>query len=355
MRPDTPLASAARKLSAALLVLLLAAACQGQSDSSEKGDQAETLRLGYFANLTHAVALAGLESGRLERSLGSETQLETRTFNAGPAAVEALLSGGLDASFVGPNPAINAFVRSGGAVQVAAGAASGGASLVVRPDIGGPQGLQGKRLATPQRGNTQDVALRTWLGDNGLRTTLEGGGDVVIQHQENAQTLETFRTGDIDGAWVPEPWATRLVQEGEGKVLVDERDLWPGGHFVTTHLLIRTEYLRRHPETVRKLIQGEVETIDWLNANPEEGRRVVNESLAKITGKALPTQVIEAAWSNLTFTFDPIAASLPRMAANAKELGLLPPGKLGDVSEIYDLRLLEELLRDAGRQELARP
>jgi NitT/TauT family transport system substrate-binding protein len=357
VKPETSLPSRVRSIGVTLLIplLLLAAACQGRSESSAKEGPAESLRLGYFANLTHAVPLAGLESGRLERSLGLGTKLETRTFNAGPPAVEALLSGGLDASFLGPNPAINAFVRSGGAVRVVSGAASGGASLVVRPGIDSSQALKGKRLATPQRGNTQDVTLRTWLRDSGLPTTLEGGGDVVIQHQENAQTLETFRTGDIDGAWVPEPWATRLVLEGGGEVLVNEADLWPGGRFVTTHLLVRTEYLRRHPETIRNLIRGEIETIDWLNENPEEGRQTVNEALRRVTGKALAPEVIETAWSNLTFTYDPIAASLPRMAANARALGLLPPGKLGDVSEIYDLRLLEQLLADDGRQELVRP
>ncbi|MGH2733493.1 MAG: ABC transporter substrate-binding protein [Actinomycetota bacterium] len=352
---DVSLASAARRLTGALAILYVAAACGGQSGSSAKDGRVGSLRLGYFANLTHAVAVAGVESGRLQRSLGPGASLETKIFNAGPPAVESLLSGALDASFVGPNPAINAFVRSGGAVRVVSGAASGGASLVVRPGLDDPGALRGKRLATPQLGNTQDVALRTWLKEHGLATTLEGGGDVVIQHQENAQTLQTFRTGAIDGAWVPEPWGSRLVLEGGGKVLVDEADLWPGGRFVTTHLLVRTDYLRDHPETIRRLIQGEIETIDWLNANPQEGRRVVNEGLAKITGKALPEPIIEAAWSNLTFTYDPIATSLPAMAANAKGLGLLPPGKTSDIAKIYDLRLLESLLRDGGREEPARP
>lgn len=354
MKRKPPVASIARRLGAVLLVVSLAA-CQGQAGSSPDEREPRPLRLGYFANLTHAVALAGLESGRFQRSLGPGTKLEARIVNAGPSAVASLLSGALDASFVGPNPAINAFVRSGGAVRVVSGAASGGAFLVVQPGIDSPQALKGKRLATPQRGNTQDVALRTWLKENGLETTLEGGGDVSILHQENAQTLETFRAGTIDGAWVPEPWATRLVLEGGGKVLVDERDLWPDGRFVTTHLLVRTDYLRRHPDTIRRLIQGEIETIDWLNANPQEGRQLVNRALEEITGKALPEPVMEAAWSKLTFTHDPIAASLPRMAASAKQLGLLPPGRLGDVSKIYDLTLLEKLLADDGRQELPRP
>jgi NitT/TauT family transport system substrate-binding protein len=186
------------------------------------------LRLGYFANVTHAPAIwrrAGLPA----EALGPGVKLELRTFNAGPEAVEAIFSDALDISYIGPNPAINAFAQSGGeAIRIVAGATSGGAALVVNPKISAPAQLKGTRLATPQRGNTQDVALRAWLAENGLASDLEGGGDVSILPQANAQTLETFRAGEIQGAWVPEPWATRLVLEGGGSVLVDERTLWPG-------------------------------------------------------------------------------------------------------------------------------
>ena len=151
----------------------------------------------------------------------------------------------IDITFIGPNPAINAYAKSNGeAVRVISGSTSGGAFLVVRPDINTAQDLKGKKIATPSLGNTQDVALRAWLKSNGLATDTAGGGDVSVVPQENAQTLETFIAGTIDGAWVPEPWATRLIQDGGAKVLVDERDLWPDGKYVTTHLLVATKFLR---------------------------------------------------------------------------------------------------------------
>jgi NitT/TauT family transport system substrate-binding protein len=198
-----------------------------------------TLRLGYFPNVTHASALVGVGAGIFADKLGPDVRVETKSFNAGGAAIEALFGDAIDATYVGPNPAINGYVKSKGqALRIVSGATSGGAFLVVRPEIGGAADLRGKKLATPQLGQTQDVALRSWLKAQGLRTDAQGGGDVSVLPQENAQTLELFKSGDIDGAWVPEPWATRLVQEGGAKVLVDERTLWPDGKFVTTQLVV---------------------------------------------------------------------------------------------------------------------
>jgi ABC-type nitrate/sulfonate/bicarbonate transport system substrate-binding protein len=213
-----------------LVALLLSAAVLGAcgaSGSHPASSQPVTLRLGHFANLTHATALVGLRKGIFAEALGPSVSLRTSVFGAGPEAVEALLSNSVDAAYVGPNPAVNAFVQSRGrGVRVVSGATSGGASLVVRPSIAAPADLRGRTLATPQLGNTQDVALRWWLAGRGLRTSPQGGGDVAILPQDNAQTLLAFRSGQIDGAWVPEPWATRLVLEAGGRQLVDERDLW---------------------------------------------------------------------------------------------------------------------------------
>jgi NitT/TauT family transport system substrate-binding protein len=341
----------------AMLALALMAACAGGAATASKGSRAAkppaTLRLGYFPNITHAPAIAGVDSGTFQKALGAATRLEPAVFNAGPAAVTALLSDGLDAAFIGPNPALTAYLTSEGeAIRIISGAASGGASLVVQPRITEPDALKGARIATPQRGNTQDVALRTWLEGHGMRTTLEGGGDVTILPQDNAQTLETFRSGDIDGAWVPEPWATRLVREGAGRVLVDERDLWPEGRFSTTLLVVRAEYLAAHPGAVAALVKGHIETIDLLNGNPAEGRELVNEGLRKLTGKGLAPGVIAEAWSNLSFTTDPIATSLREMAAHARDVGLLPAGK-ADLDRMYELGALNDDLRRAGREEVS--
>lgn len=342
-------------LTVALVLLLgaLVSACGFSGGSAgSAASQPVTLRLGYFPNLTHATAVVGVHEGIFARYLPAQVTLQTFTFNAGPSAIEALFAEGLDATYIGPNPAMNGYVRSRGqALRIVAGATSGGAFLVVRPPIASPGDLVGKRVASPQLGNTQDVALRHWLQTQGLRTTVTGTGDVSVVPQENAQTLESFRSGQVDGAWVPEPWATRLVQEAGGRVLLDERELWPGGQFVTTHLVVRAAFLRDRPDLVEALLRGHVEATDFLNRDPAQAQRLFNEGFAKITGSRVPDELLAATWRNLTFTVDPVASSLRKSAADAAELGLL---NLAGVSldGIYDVRLLNQILTTAGRSEV---
>lgn len=316
--------------------LLIVGAC-----GNSKADAGQvTVRLGYFPNITHATALVGVEKGIFAEKLGRD-RLETRTFNAGPSAVEALFAGAIDAAYIGPNPAVNAFTKSkGAAVRIISGATSGGAFFVVRPDITDAAQLKGKKVASPQLGGTQDVALRAWLEDQGLKTDTTGGGDVTVLPQENAQTLETFKAGQIVGAWVPEPWATRLVLEGGGKVLVDEATLWPEGKFVTTHLIVRTDFLKKHPDTMRRLLVGQVAANEFVNRNTAEAQALANTAIEKATGKKLAPRIIETAWRNLLFTNDPVAASLKASAHNATAVGLLDKV---DLDGIYDLDLWQEV------------
>lgn len=326
-------------------------ACTTPDTPSPAASPAEPveLRLGYFPNLTHATALVGVEKELFKGELGSGVTLETATFNAGPAAVEALLADALDASYIGPNPAVNAYVKSkGAAVRVIAGATSGGAFFVVRPEIHSAADLKGKTVASPQLGGTQDVALRAWLRSQGLSVPLTGAGDLTIAPQENAQTLETFRSGQIAGAWVPEPWATRLQIEGGGVVLVDERALWPEGRFVTTHLLVRTEYLSAHPDVVAGLIKGHLAAEDWIVAHPDEAASVANGALQKITGKPIKPEILTAAWSNLLFTHDPLASTLLKAAKDAADVGLLDLAGQ-DLRGLYALDPLNKALAEAGR------
>jgi NitT/TauT family transport system substrate-binding protein len=346
----------------AAALLMTAAGCNDDDDESVSSGgttpggggatelaTADTVRLGFFANVTHAPAIVGVEEGLFEEKLG-ETKLETSTFNAGGEAVEALFADALDITFIGPNPAINAFAQSGGeAVRIVAGSTSGGAFLVVKPEINSSADLVGKKVATPALGNTQDVALRAWLADQGYETDTAGGGDVSIVPQANADTLTTFIDGQIDGAWLPEPWATRLIQEAGAKVLVDEADLWPDGQFVTTHLLVRTAFLEQYPGTVKAIIEAELEALQFIAENSDEAKAVTNAGIERITTKALPQEVIDAAWENLEFTPDPIAASLVKSAEDAVEADLLEPVELDG---IYDLTLLNELLQAAGDPEV---
>ncbi|MBU1226692.1 MAG: ABC transporter substrate-binding protein, partial [Actinobacteria bacterium] len=220
----------------------------------------------------------------------------------------------------------------------------------VAPQIQSVADLRGTTISTPAVGNTQDVALRAWLAEQGFEASLEGGGDVSIAPQDNAQTLETFRSGEIQGAWVPEPWATRLVLEGGGHVLIDERDLWPGGQFVTTHLVVSTTFLDAHPDLVMAILRGLIRAQDLIASDPLEAQQVVNRTIEEITGRALPDEVISGAWANLTFTLDPIASSLAESAADAVAAGLLEPV---DLDGIYDLSLLNELLRAGGEPEVS--
>jgi NitT/TauT family transport system substrate-binding protein len=341
-----------RLLLSLLAVVSLAAACGGDDDadaSSEATADAVTLRLGVFPNITHATGLTGIDEGIFERALGDNT-LEVSFFNAGPEASEALLSGAVDATYIGPNPAINAFANSNGeAIRIIAGATSGGAFLVTTPEITSIEQLAGTKLATPQLGNTQDVALRAYLKQNGYETDETGGGDVSIIPQANADTLAAFQAGDIDGAWVPEPWATRLIQEGGGRVLVDERDLWPDGAYVTTHLIVSTEFLEEHPDVVKQLLQGHIEADELVNREPEAAKAAANAQILAATDKEIPAEVLDAAWENLTFTVDPVASSLERSASEATDLGLLEAVDLGG---IHDLTLLNELLLAAGAEEV---
>jgi len=341
------------------LVLLAGSACGNDEPStattpgtggSAGSDAPVTVRLGYFPNVTHAPALVGVKNGLFEEAIGDNT-LETTTFNAGPEAIEALFADALDISYIGPNPAINGYAKSEGeAIRIVSGSTSGGAFLVVNDDIGSAADLAGKKIATPQLGNTQDVALRAWLIDEGFETDTSGGGDVSIVPQANADTLTAFKEGDIDGAWVPEPWATRLIQEGDGKVLVDEADLWDNGQFVTTHIIVRTAFLDEHPDVVKQVLEGHLDALDFIAANPEEAKTATNDQIEALTQKRLPDEVIDASWENLEFTYDPIAPSLQGSATDAQEVGLLEPV---DLSDIYALDVLNAILAERNETEVS--
>nr|WP_234995697.1 ABC transporter substrate-binding protein [Streptoalloteichus hindustanus] len=313
--------------------------------ATDKGPAAE-LRLGYFPNVTHASALIGVDKGFLAKELGS-TKLTTQSFNAGPDEVSALLGGSLDAGFIGSGPAINAFAKSQGeTVRLVAGATSGGAQLVVRPGITAPDGLRGRVIATPQLGNTQDVALKKWLAEKGLAIG-DGSDKVRVTNADNPRTLEAFRGGEVDAAWLPEPWASRLVLEAGAQVLVDERHLWEGGQFPSTVLIVRTRFLREHPRTVEALLRGQLAATDWAAANGAEARAVVNRQLEKLTGKALSQPVLDRAFAGIQLTTDPLARTFPRLAKDAVTAGVVRSAP--DLAGFVDLRPLNTVLAAGGR------
>ncbi|HXA27422.1 MAG TPA: ABC transporter substrate-binding protein [Candidatus Angelobacter sp.] len=349
-----PASSTTRRIAAALAVLasagMLAACGQPAAATQSRADTGPVnLRLGYFPNLTHAIPMVGLDKGFYAKSLGSNVTLTTQTFNAGPAAVEAIFGGALDAAYVGPNPAINAYVKSkGDLVRVIAGAASGGAALVVRPAAGiqTAANLRGKKLATPQLGNTQDVALRSYLAAHGLKTNPQGGGDVSITSTDNATILQLLKQGQLDGAWLPEPWVSRAVAEAGATVFVDEATLWPSGQFPTTELVVTTAFLQAHPTTVRHLVEAHVATAAWIKANPADAQTSVNNALLKLTQKKLDPTVLATAWQKLDFTVDPLATALAKQASAAHDAGLI--GSV-DLHGIMDLTVLNGVLTSQGK------
>jgi NitT/TauT family transport system substrate-binding protein len=310
----------------------------------------KTLRIGYFPNINHAQAVIGLGNGDFQKALGNNVKVETFQFNAGPSAIESLLANRIDVSYIGPNPAINGYVVSDGKdVRVITGATSGGASFVVRNDSGinTIKDFGGKKFASPQLGNTQDVALRKYLVDNGFKTT-ENGGNVTVTPVANADILTLFLKKEIDGAWVPEPWATRLVKEANGKILIDERDLWPPeGKFVTAHIIVRPDYLKENPDVIKKLITAHVNETQWINSNKEQAIKEFNVQLKKLTGKELPEDVLAESLTRLEFTDDPVKSSLLKSANDAYDLGFLAKGKARpNLDGIYDLTLLNQVLSE---------
>jgi NitT/TauT family transport system substrate-binding protein len=314
-------------------------------------DTRVVVRAGHFPNITHSQALIGKANGWFERALASEARIEWKIFNAGPSAIEALFAGAIDLTYIGPNPAITGYVRSQGeALRIIAGATSGGAALVVRSDAGiqQPEDFHGKRIASPQLGNTQDVALRAWLLGRKLRLR-EKGGDVQVIPIANPDQLTLFLKREIDAAWAPEPWASRLIREANGRLFLDERELWPNGQFVTAHLIVSRKFLKQHRPLIKKWLQAHVELTEWINKNQPEAKQILNQEIKRETGKALPQAVLDDSFSRLHVTYDPIRSSLFISARWAYELGFLGRER-PDLSGLYDLSVLNEVLREKGKK-----
>ncbi|MGW2032591.1 MULTISPECIES: aliphatic sulfonate ABC transporter substrate-binding protein [Streptomyces] len=347
----------------AALPLLSLAACGYGSDSKDddagakiatgakKIDGLGSVKIGYFGNLTHATALVGNQKGFFQKELGA-TEAKYQIFNAGPSEIEALNSGSIDIGWIGPSPAINGYTKSDGkSLRIIGGSASGGVKLVVNPEkIKSLKDVKGKKIATPQLGNTQDVAFLNWVAEQGWKVDAQSGkGDVSVVRTDNKVTPDAYKSGSIDGAWVPEPTASKLVAEG-GKVLLDESTLWPDKKFVITNIIVSQKFLKEHPKAVEAVLKASVETNKWINANPDEAKAAANKQLGIDSGKELPAKVLDPAWKSVQFTDDPLAATLDTEAKHAVKAGLLENPKLDG---IYDLTLLNKVLRAEGEQTVS--
>jgi NitT/TauT family transport system substrate-binding protein len=317
------------------------------------------LRVGHFPNITHAQAVIahGLSrqgKGWFENRLGSDVEVQWFIYNAGPSAMEAIFTKSIDFTYVGPNPAINAHLKSRGEeIRIVAGACSGGAALVVQQDgrIKTDKDFKGRKVATPQLGNTQDVAARAWLQSKGFRITMTGG-DALVVPTANPDQLALFQKGDMDAVWTVEPSVTRLVLEAKGRVYLEENTLWPdtGGKYVTTHLASSARFLKEQPALLKKWIAAHVDLTAWINAHPDEAKKILNEEMKAETTKALPPQTLDEAWKRLELTHDPIRASLLKSADDAHRIGFIKDKP--DLSRIYDLKLLNEVLKEKNLPEV---
>jgi sulfonate transport system substrate-binding protein len=356
-----------RRFAALAVIGVLAAsltACGGDDDKSDDnaggtggtGGGAVTddyqVKLGYFPNLTHASAIIGVQKNYFKDELAkSGASVKTFQFNSGSDTIEALLGGSLDATYIGPSPTVTAYAQSQGGVQVISGATSGGASFIVNSDIKSDADLAGKTFATPGLANTQDIAFKYWLKQKGYQVSPDGTGDLTILNQDNSETVTAFATGDIDGAWVPEPYATQLVNEG-GTKLVDEADLWPNGKFVTTQLIARTDFIKDHPDLVNDLLAAQIQANDYIAQNNDAAKQEVGSFLADVTQTEIPAKVLDPAWAQLTFTNDPIANSLVESKDHAVDVGLIDDT---DLADLYNLDPINKLLSAAGEDEVAGP
>jgi sulfonate transport system substrate-binding protein len=330
-----------RKVGIALAALALFAAGCSSADRAQGSD--DVLRLGLFPNLTHAPGYVALEEGLFEETLPG-VDVQVTYFNSGSDAGAAIVSGSIDATYIGPGPASALYLESNGGVAVVSGVTSGGASFVVRKGSGisSPQDLVGKKIAVPGFGNTQDVALRTWLHEQGLEAN-DAGGQVDVLEVDNPELLALFQAGHLDGAWEPEPYPTLLVASGVAEPFVDEADLWPEGEFTTTVLLVNSTFLHAQPDLVSGLVEGNVKAVEEIDQDPDAAKAAALAGLIKAGAPSLDQAVVDEAWSKLTFTSDPIAPSLAQGAANAYGLGFLDTQPV-DLDGLFRLDALNEIL-----------
>lgn len=316
---------------ASLLISIVIIALDSENSLNEN-----KIRIAYFPNIGHAIPIVGIEKGFFEASIGNTTKIETRVFDSGPQAIESLFANSIDVAYVGPGPAINGFLNSENHnVKILAGAASGGASFIVHPlsEINTASDFAGKKIAAPQIGNTQDVSLRNYLSEHGLKPA-EKGGSVIIYNIPNPDIYTLFVKGDVDGAWVAEPWATILEYELDGKRLFHEEELWPNNEFASVLLIGNTNFVEKNPRLIKNLLESNSDTADWINQNPMETRIIFNDFLNSHLGQSLSDDVVDIALSNLVITDDPLPDSVHSFAEKADTLGYL--GRNGyDLSGIF--------------------
>ena len=292
---------------------------------SSVDDSQNKIRVAFFPSVVHAVPIIGMETQIFANNFDDDLDIQVKIFDSGPQVIESVFSNSVDIAYVGPGPVINGFLKSdGNDLKILAGAASGGASFVIQKNSGLEliENYSGKRIAAPQISNTQDVSLRHYLAENGLKPA-EKGGDVFVLNIANPDIYTLFAKGDIDGAWVPEPWATMLVEELNGVRLFDENEFWPENQFSSVLLIGRSDYIEKNPEIIKKWIIANEKTAQWINKHPDESKKLYNEFLKSYMGRTLPQNIVEKSFSNIMITSEPLENSVHTFAERADALGYL--------------------------------
>jgi len=336
------------------IVLLLGLSLLGgiTGCSSKKAEsEAVNVRVGYFPNITHSQALVGREQGTFQKAVGAANKIDWKLFNAGPSEIEALFAGAIDIGYIGPGPAINGYAKSKGDIQIIAGATDAGAIFVSRKGlvIKNLKDLSGKKIAVPQFGNTQDLTLRSILSKNGLKDKTKGG-TVEISQAANADILTLLQKGDIDGALVPEPWGSRLIKEAKANIILDYKDIFREGKYTTAVVVVRTQFLKDHPQIVENFIKNHVETTDYINKNPGEAKKIVNKQITELTKKSIATDVLDAAFKRLTVTNNPEKDSVLDFVKSSVKEGFLKTEP--DTKDLFNLTILNKVLKDKGLAQI---
>ena len=309
------------------------------------------VRIANFPNITHSQALVGRANGQFQKALGESNVIEWKTFNAGPAEIEALFAGEVDIGYIGPGPAINGYTKSKGDLQIIAGATDAGAILVTRKDLvlKNVGELSGKRVAVPQFGNTQDLSLRHILQENGLQDTTKGG-TVEVRQADNPDIKTLLEKGDIDAALVPEPWGARLVSEVNANILLDHKQVWRDGNYTTAVVVARTEFIKEHPELIEKFLRTHVELTEYINKNPEQGKEAINSQIKELTGKPLAKEILDAAFKRLTVTNDPEKDSIVDFVKLSVDAGFIKTAP--DLKGLFNFTILNKVLKEKGLKEI---
>ncbi|HEY8889150.1 MAG TPA: aliphatic sulfonate ABC transporter substrate-binding protein [Clostridium sp.] len=335
-----------------LLGILLIVGISGCSPKKvENANENVNVRVGYFPNITHSQALVGREQGSFQKAIGKTNKLEWKLFNAGPAEVEALFAKAIDIAYIGPGPAINGYAKSKGDIQIIAGATDAGAIFVSRKGlvIKNLKDLNGKKIAVPQFGNTQDLTLRNIMSENGLKDTTKGG-TVEVRQASNADILSLLQKGDIDAALVPEPWGSRLIKEAKANIILDYKELFRKGKYTSAVVVVRTEFLNDHPKIVENFLKNHVDITEYINKNPDTAKKIVNKQIIELTKKPIDKDVLDAAFNRLTITNNPEKDSVldfVKFSLNESFLKLKP-----DTKDLFNLTILNKVLKAKGLDEI---